>query len=391
MRHSFQKEDWSALDDEIIPHLKKVNRGDLVDEIEQYRKLFTCGPDEFDVVVEEFIRESHRRIPQQLARSRSREPEQLACEACELRKLDGDLQALVLRIAEQSRRSGTGYSSPSYLLRHIQRLAKEDNPDAAYAFYKELTEIYLGPIEKRQVSPVSNIPSGVRLAAVSRSRNPEFDLLLRSGLGEPRLLEPTLRVVIEEKLEPLVPNYDRTVQTLLRDLLSSGKTDEVVVWLERVGILGEQPEFIEKALNPFGNRATMLSSVCLILNAYDTDGLKTKIREIIEQRQPQTLGTRILLAELDDSYEQRLAIMEQFAGEMEALKRLKQDDSSRLAKFLVNYPTKPVDGTIPESFEPLLEWIEKHAAAPERVPRTTGVPGRILRSRATTLPTPVNP
>jgi hypothetical protein len=204
-------------------------------------------------------------------------------------------------------------------------------------------------------------------------------------------LEPTLRVVLEEKLEQSVPNYDRTVQTLFRDLLSAGKTDEVVIWLERVGILGEQPEFIEKALKPSSSRSTVLSSVCLILNAYDTDGLKTRIGEIIEQRQPQTLGTRILLAELDDSYEQRFAIMEQFAGQMETLIKLKPEDASRLGKFLANYPTKPVNGTIPESFEPLLEWIEKHAAAPQRVPRTTAVPSRILRSRAMTLPTPVNP
>jgi tetratricopeptide (TPR) repeat protein len=354
VQQCFAKNDWSTLDEKVVPHLTQIARRDLVDEIESCRTMYTCEPSEFVDKAESYVRAARRRLSPQ-DRYDGREPEQLVCEAWQARKLDFELQPLVLKMAEQSKREGQSHRAPNYLLRFASQLADKNQADGATQFYEDLAKIYLGPREKRKEYIERNYD---RQRIQSNSPNAQihaFAAILQQGLQDPRLLEPTLQFIGEGMVEGIVQNLQHYAQQGLTKAVNDRGADAVVAHLDKIGLLGAPGMFASRALASTGD-GTIFSAVVETFKRSDKNK-QEEIKKLLREREPATFGAQMFLAEWDATEDGRFAVLTGLAAEFDKLQQLDEEQAQRLAKLLGSYPTKFGKRDVPENMQPLMKWI----------------------------------
>ncbi|MEX2171384.1 MAG: tetratricopeptide repeat protein [Pirellulales bacterium] len=353
IQHCHKQDNWSSLDEEALPHLKQVGRRDLVDEIAEYRALFDCTAEEFSDKAEQYARQARR--GQAPNANQGRDPEHLVWEAWQARKLETDLQPLMLEFAEHAKRQSTS-QAPGFLIRYGASLAESGNADQIRTWYDALATVYLGPPDKREEYIKRNYQRNSIQHGSPNAQIHAFAAILQAGLQDQRLLEPTLHFLREGKADGIVQNLDHYAQMGLRNALVEQEPVEVVAYLERIGILSEPATFAAQALTDTGERGTIFSTVSTILNGLE-DEKQTQIKKLLREQKSESFGGQLLLAQWEKNDDQKFAVLARLAPQLDELQQMNEADASRLAKALAQFP-KNKEGE-PAAIGPLLDWIRQ--------------------------------
>lgn len=332
VRHAWRTDDWSMIDEEVLPTLRERGRADMAGDVEEYRRLYQCAAEEFSDAARDYVRQRARTAN---ARSSQAGPIDKVCEAFAARELDVDIDALLIDFLRDSSPSGYLTNTPPFVLSRLEQLAVEhDDIDDAVAWLEKLAEVFIGPRQSREELIAREYSQGGYSSNSLNGSMHRFGNLLEQALNRPELLLATSRFIDEGGVSAIVPNAEYRIRSALQSVMN-GEVQKGVAFLERAGLLADLEELrLPPADRPPG--ATSLFEG--VVNAFNRGGgsLHKQLGERLAARDPQTCGVLIWRCLIAGDEPSRSRLLEAVGGQLETVRSWDAPRQDALAQQLAN-------------------------------------------------------
>jgi len=325
VRHCWATNDWSHLDDELLPKLEDA-RGDLAGKIKRYRKLFTCPPDEFADAAKTYVR---RQVHSQPGVNSSR-LEMKAFEVWRDRGLEVDIETIMIGFIKQNQTSPNG--APPFVLEYAEMLATRSTDgsgaERAIAWFDKLAEHYVGPREKRPDYITKHYQRNQIQWGTPNASIHSFANMLNQAVRKGPLMLPTVRFINEGNVEGLVRNLSSSIRTGVRSAMSSTSVDQTYKFLEQAGLMADLDAL------PLGSETDFYKHVATRLRSIRNNKAGKELRKRLADIKEPTIGVQILRCELEDDDEVRKQLVVHIGRRLEEIEQLDSDRSDALAARL---------------------------------------------------------
>ncbi|TWT90192.1 Tetratricopeptide repeat protein [Pseudobythopirellula maris] len=319
--------DWSALEDEVLPHLRDHGRGDLARRLEAYRGLYEADAEGFAQAAREYL----RRVPSGLTRYDVEEqPELLVIEAWRRRDFGGgegaDLDPLVTGWMKQVAQTARSTRMPPFVLDYAEGLIERDGVAAADAWLEHIAELFAGPREKRQDYIAKHFTRNQIQSGTPNMAIHCLGHMISEALKQPRLFAAATRLLNEGRVNGIVQNAEYAIQQGLQKALNDDSIDPVE-FFEELGLLSDAPR------DPTAGLATERFYNLLRSRLSRQGEREDRLVEALADRQPQTIGVLMLRSLARDADSDLPAKLLQRIGEqLDELRALETSRQTEIAK-----------------------------------------------------------
>lgn len=354
VRHAFQKQDWTVIDDQVMPALEESQQQKKLQKVNQLRELYECPKDDFLEVSRSFAR---RRSTQANPYSTKNQQDAITVviDAWSDRQLDVDLLPLVQDSAKKISKSQNYHQAPGFLLRYAVALSDLGQLERLDEWLEALAEIHVGPKSKRadlikKHNTRNNIQWNSPSGMIYVYRN-----LLQQMLQHPDLGLPTIRSVREAGVAPIVQNLEHYSRQGMATLFQR-EPKAIFTSLHRTKLLRDFGDFDPY---PVANNSPANSLHQYVV--YQARQLKAEKRKKflaeLKQEDQDRFGVQLLQAWMAEDAE-KTKLLQQLGKRLEQIQSLDAEQQRKISLGLQPLASVVRKQPVSSEVQQLLDWID---------------------------------
>jgi predicted Zn-dependent protease len=358
VRAAWKADDWSSIDDTLLPELEQADVKQPFESLTRQAKLYRATEDEFLDVARESIRRAGgvNNLGQP-----SSEPIAAVVEAWADRGLAVDIGPLVLEQLEREVKGQNHHQPPGYLMEYLDQLAQRDNDDATLAMLEDAAIIYVGPADRRSEFIKKNYSRNSIQWGTPNGRIYVWRQVLSQLVQNEHVAFMAVRHMEPYAGALAVDNLQYYTVGALAELWTREPAERMHA-LAQMSWLGDADKF--QTLD-FAGEGKDSPFAQFVAGFSKNEASMPEFKQLLVQRQesaPQ-FGAGLLLAAIDQE-ENPASVIEYLGQQLTVLRQLPDSRQASLAAtFLRLIPSDKLKGvTLSESAQAALLWLNRYQA-----------------------------
>lgn len=338
VRHAWKTQNLKLIDEQVVPILmaskdsKEKEAKEKTELIKKMLGLYICPESEFLKLAKDFLGDDQKQsrspygIPDDGTISK-------IVEIWDERDLKADVGDILLkRVASRINSGGYYYSQYPYLIRYASVLAKRGQRQVITDFLEKLTELFLGPKEKRKEYVKKHYNINNRRNPGNNAKIQGYIQLMQGFMQKRQLAFPIINTMEESGL--LSRNNQISYQ--INNLISQTRNgdvyvDELVEFLDSSPFLGELDE-IRFYSTPSSRQPTIIGNVYASLKQYGGEDRTRLLAEKLESRKE--FGAQLLTTYLKDDSSNLAGVLEFLAKHQSQLREQPEEKQKQIAGLI---------------------------------------------------------
>lgn len=301
VRHCWQQQDWSPIDDELTKAITANRRTDLLKDLEGYRTLYECDESDFLSKAKAYIRSTG--VPQMGSTQGAGDSERKVVEAWNDRELAIELDEFLINAFKKNPQLTQRTNMPAFVHHYTARITEAKGPKRASEWLESFAEVLTCPRKDRERYITTHYQTNSIQHGSPNSRVHQLADLLRQGMRQTETLLPTMMFAADGNIGALTKNVANQLRSAASRSLPQD-ADGIVELLEELGFLKDPPALRVFPISQTGDES-LLKSMMLALEqiAINKKDLGTKIQARLDEYETETLGLVLVRSAMTTSEE----------------------------------------------------------------------------------------
>ncbi|MEO2045713.1 MAG: hypothetical protein ABGX16_03970 [Pirellulales bacterium] len=327
-RRGWKTNDWSEIDENLLPKLKQGRFKQPYDALQREVELYRCEEDTF---IKQATATLHRKSQSTFPGLPNNMLISAVVDAWAERQLKVDIRPLVLARLKREISGQNHHQAPSYVLRYCVRLNQQGSTHDLTAFLEQVATLYLGPAKDRVKFVEKHFQQNQVQWGAPNGHIHVFRQLMQQLLQRDELMFATLRHLQQYGSSVLLQNTANSSRNTLQKFKRQG-SETLFKQLEKSSWLGDLESF--QPLTVTGSAQDSLL-VTLISDLSGEKAYRQSFMQLLKEQQQKspTFGQELLLVSLQQIEEPK-NLLEFLGRQHEAIGKLSESRQGSLAAML---------------------------------------------------------